>query len=152
LNHSLAWPLRFNLAILKSLSPFRSRTSATMVSRSAQSLTSSWSRPYNSSSISWGLVISQICSNKQKLQYRLKHTVLNQQTGVNIINKFLNLYSSVLTLEKNRCHSSYTSNSDWTPSATGLKGAKLDGKLEKHCSYADSCRNCHFPSRSRHTL
>jgi hypothetical protein len=45
LNHSLARPLRFNLAILKNLSPFRSRTSVTMVSCSAQSLTSSWSHP-----------------------------------------------------------------------------------------------------------
>jgi hypothetical protein len=36
----------------------RSRTSAVMVSRSAQSFTSSWSRPQNNSSIPCGLVIS----------------------------------------------------------------------------------------------
>jgi len=51
LNHSLALPLRFNFAILKSLSAFRSRTSAAMVNLSAQSLTSSWSLPQNNSSI-----------------------------------------------------------------------------------------------------
>jgi hypothetical protein len=73
------------LAILKSLSPFRSRTSVAMVSRSAQSLTSSWSRPQNSSSIPWGLVILQIRSIKPKLQHRLQHTVLRQQSGVNKI-------------------------------------------------------------------
>jgi hypothetical protein len=43
----------------------RSRTSATIVRRSAQSLTSSWSRPQNNLSIPWGLVIWQTFSNKQ---------------------------------------------------------------------------------------
>jgi hypothetical protein len=32
-----------------------------------------------------------------------------------------------------------SANSDWSPFATGLKGAKLDGKMEKLCSSVDSC-------------
>jgi hypothetical protein len=45
-----------------------------------------------------------------------------------------------------------SANSDRSPSTTGLKGAKLDGKMEKICSFVDSCWNYHFPSESRHIL
>jgi hypothetical protein len=57
LNHSLTLALKFSFAILKSLFAFKSHTSIAMVNLSAQSLTSSWSRPQNSSSIPCGLVI-----------------------------------------------------------------------------------------------
>jgi hypothetical protein len=58
LNHSLVVPFKFSFIILKSLSAFRSHTSTAMVSLYAESLTSSWSHPQNSSSIPCGLVIS----------------------------------------------------------------------------------------------
>ncbi len=57
LNHSLALPLKFSFTILKSLCAFKSRTSAAMVSLSAQSLTSSWSLPQNNSSMPCELVM-----------------------------------------------------------------------------------------------
>jgi hypothetical protein len=68
--HSFARPLRFNLAILNNLSGVRSRTSAAIVSRSAQSVTSSQSCPQNRSSSPCGLVnllkISLLIQNSQK--------------------------------------------------------------------------------------
>jgi hypothetical protein len=45
LNHSLAHPLEFSFAILKSLFTFKSHTFAGILSLYPQSLTSSWSHP-----------------------------------------------------------------------------------------------------------
>jgi len=68
LNHSLVRPRKFSLAILNSLSTMRSRTSAAMVSRFAQSFTFSWSHPQNNSSIPWGLVIFTEVQQYSKMQ------------------------------------------------------------------------------------
>jgi hypothetical protein len=67
-NHSFARPRRFSLAILNNLSGVRSRTSAAIVSRSAQSVTSSQSRPQNRSSNPCGLVISERFCNTIRMQ------------------------------------------------------------------------------------
>jgi hypothetical protein len=53
---------------------------------------------------------------------------------------------------KNKRYPYHFANLDWTPSATGLKGAKLDGSMEKLCSSVDSCWNCHTPSWFHHIL
>jgi hypothetical protein len=54
--------------------------------------------------------------------------------------------------KKNKSHPIHIENSAWTPSATGIKGAKFDGIREKFCSSVDSCWNCHRAPASRQIL
>jgi hypothetical protein len=84
LNHYLDRPLKLSLAILNSLSALRSLTSAAILSLSAQSLTSSWSRPQNNSSMPCGLVILQVRNeNRQKFWGPLLTQSLQTKMDVN---------------------------------------------------------------------
>jgi hypothetical protein len=77
------------------------------LSLSAQSLTSSWSRPQNSSSIPCGLVILQIRNdNIQNCKAAYKHKVFKQEMDVNKLGNS-SFSAAQLWLHKNRCRTTH---------------------------------------------
>jgi hypothetical protein len=78
----------------------RLRTSAAIVSHSAQSFTSSWSQPQNNSSIPWGLVILQeFSNNRNKMQYSSPH-IVHSLIKTTKIDQPLSFCSSILILKR----------------------------------------------------
>ncbi len=139
-NHSFARPRRFNLAILNNLSRVRSRTSAAMVNRSAQSVTSSYSRPQNKSSKPCGLAIFlRFCNNTRMQQSSPPQSFSNKNTVANKATQNPSFCISVMITAMPIKHCpSHIVNSDCAPSWIGLRGSKLDGTIVNLCSSVDS--------------